>query len=68
VPFLPTNSHSLRQLGEPKGSKSSHTGIIVGAVVAVVVFVVLASLAGMYAIRQKRRAERSAGLNPFGKK
>ncbi|KAK7331992.1 hypothetical protein VNO80_28738 [Phaseolus coccineus] len=51
--------------GEPKGSKSSHTGIIVGAVVAVVVFLVLASLAGMYAIRQKRRAERSAGLNPF---
>ncbi|KOM53726.1 hypothetical protein LR48_Vigan09g238500 [Vigna angularis] len=51
--------------GEPNGSKSSHTGVIVGAVVAVVVFIVLASLAGMYAIRQKRRAERSAGLNPF---
>ncbi|WVY93788.1 hypothetical protein V8G54_032876 [Vigna mungo] len=51
--------------GEPKSSKSSHTGVIVGAVVAVVVFIVLASLAGMYAIRQKRRAERSAGLNPF---
>ncbi|KAG5130368.1 hypothetical protein JHK84_036765 [Glycine max] len=52
--------------GEPKGSKSSsHVGVIVGAVVAVVVFVVLAFFAGMYALRQKRRARRSAELNPF---
>lgn len=65
-PYL---SHSLCHLGEPNRSKSSsHTGAIVGAVVAAVVFVVLAFLAGMYAIRQKRRAKRSAELNPFGKK
>ncbi|KAK7306601.1 hypothetical protein VNO77_44550 [Canavalia gladiata] len=51
--------------GEPKGSKSNHTGVIVGAVVAVSVFVILALLAGVYAIRQKRRAKRSAELNPF---
>ncbi|CAJ1961816.1 unnamed protein product [Sphenostylis stenocarpa] len=50
---------------ELKGSTSSHTGVIVGAVVAVMVFFVIASLAGMYAIRQNRRAKRSAGLNPF---
>ncbi|KAJ1402116.1 Serine/threonine-protein kinase, active site [Sesbania bispinosa] len=51
--------------GEPKGSKSKNTGVIVGAVLAVVVFLVLALLAGIYAIRQKRRAKRSAELNPF---
>ncbi|KAL2341824.1 hypothetical protein Fmac_009764 [Flemingia macrophylla] len=51
--------------GEPKKTKSSNTGVIVGAVVAVLVFVVVAFLAGMYAIRQKRRAKRSAELNPF---
>ncbi|TKY71779.1 leucine-rich repeat receptor protein kinase [Spatholobus suberectus] len=52
--------------GEPEGSNSSsNTGVIVGAVLAVLIFVVLAFLAGMYAIRQKRRAKRSAELNPF---
>ncbi|KAK7302868.1 hypothetical protein RJT34_13765 [Clitoria ternatea] len=50
--------------GEP-GSKSSNTGIIVGVVVAVSVLVVLALLAGIYAIRQKRNARRSSELNPF---
>ncbi|KAL1335859.1 hypothetical protein HN51_030306 [Arachis hypogaea] len=49
--------------GEPK-SKSKHTGAIIGAVVAVVVFLGLAFVIGMYALRQKRRAERSE-LNPF---
>lgn len=49
--------------GESKGSKSSHTGVIVGAVVAVLVLLVLAILIGIYAIRQKRR--RSSESNPF---
>ncbi|XP_054800898.1 LOW QUALITY PROTEIN: leucine-rich repeat receptor protein kinase HPCA1-like [Prosopis cineraria] len=46
-------------------SKSSHTRVIVGAVVAVVVFLVLALIAGIYAIRQKKRAKGAAELNPF---
>ncbi|MED6145711.1 hypothetical protein PIB30_027958 [Stylosanthes scabra] len=49
--------------GEPK-SKSNHTGVIVGSVVAVLVFLGLAFAGGTYALRQKRRAERSE-LNPF---
>lgn len=49
--------------GESKGSKSSHTGVIVGAVVAVLVLLVLAILIGIYAIRQKRA--RSSESNPF---
>ena len=57
----------LCYIGEPKGSTSKHTGVIVGAVLAVVVFLVLAFLAGIYALRQKRRATRSEQLNPFGK-
>ncbi|RDX86475.1 putative leucine-rich repeat receptor-like protein kinase, partial [Mucuna pruriens] len=59
------NSLSVLSYREPKGKSSSHTGVIVGAVVAVLVFVVLALLVGMYAIRQKRRATRSSELNPF---
>ncbi|XP_061341541.1 leucine-rich repeat receptor protein kinase HPCA1-like [Gastrolobium bilobum] len=51
--------------GEPKGSSSSHTGVIVGVVVAVLVFLVLALLVGIYALRQTRRANRSAEFNPF---
>ncbi|XP_027335171.1 probable leucine-rich repeat receptor-like protein kinase At5g49770 isoform X2 [Abrus precatorius] len=51
--------------GESKGSKSSGTGVIVGAVIAALVFIVLALFAGIYAIRQKRIAKRSAELNPF---
>ncbi|KAE9594958.1 hypothetical protein Lal_00041274 [Lupinus albus] len=51
--------------GEPKKSSSVHTGVIVGAVVAVVAFLVLAVLAGMYAIRHKRRAQRMKEQNPF---
>jgi len=56
----------LCHLGESEGSKSSHTGVIVGAVVAVLVLLVLAILIGIYAIRQKRA--RSSESNPFGKK
>ncbi|XP_027335176.1 probable leucine-rich repeat receptor-like protein kinase At5g49770 isoform X3 [Abrus precatorius] len=52
-------------LRESKGSKSSGTGVIVGAVIAALVFIVLALFAGIYAIRQKRIAKRSAELNPF---
>ncbi|CAL0300920.1 unnamed protein product [Lupinus luteus] len=51
--------------GEPKKSSSIHTGVIVGVVLAVVAFLVLAVLAGMYAISQKRRAQRMKEQNPF---
>lgn len=52
---------------EEKSKKSRHTAVIVGAVVAVFVFLVLAMLAGIYAFRQKKRAKRAFDLNPFGK-
>ncbi|CAH1444133.1 unnamed protein product [Lactuca virosa] len=41
------------------GKKSSHTGIVVGAAVGGCVLVVLLVVAGMYALRQKGRAERA---------
>ncbi|XP_076918666.1 leucine-rich repeat receptor protein kinase HPCA1-like isoform X3 [Bidens hawaiensis] len=41
-------------------SKTSNTGIIIGSVVGGCVLVVLLVLAGMYAVRQKGRAERAA--------
>lgn len=41
------------------GSKSSNTGVIVGAAVGGCVLVVLLVLAGMYAFRQKGRTERA---------
>ncbi|XP_024966717.1 probable leucine-rich repeat receptor-like protein kinase At5g49770 [Cynara cardunculus var. scolymus] len=41
------------------GNKSSNTGVIVGAAVGGCVLVVLLVLAGMYAFRQKGRAERA---------
>ncbi|KAH7520884.1 hypothetical protein FEM48_Zijuj08G0193000 [Ziziphus jujuba var. spinosa] len=50
---------------EPKKSKSS-IGIIIGAAAGGSVLVLLLLLAGVYAFRQKRRAERSSEIsNPF---
>lgn len=47
--------------------KSSSTGIIIGAAVGGVVLVVLLLVAGVYAFRQKRRAETATKQNdPFG--
>ncbi|KAK1370528.1 putative leucine-rich repeat receptor-like protein kinase [Heracleum sosnowskyi] len=55
--------------GEGSGSgshKSSSTGVIVGAVVGACVLVLLLVIAGLYAYRQKRRAERADKQNnPF---
>ncbi|KAL1212287.1 Leucine-rich repeat receptor protein kinase HPCA1 [Cardamine amara subsp. amara] len=49
-------------------SKSSNTGIIIGAAVGAVVLLLLLILAGVYALRQKKRAERATDQNnPFGK-
>lgn len=48
--------------------KSSSTGIIIGAAVGAIALVLLLILAGVYAYRQKRRAERADKKNnPFGK-
>ncbi|XP_023639014.1 probable leucine-rich repeat receptor-like protein kinase At5g49770 [Capsella rubella] len=51
-----------------EGSKSSNMGIIIGAVVGAIVFILLLTIAGVYALRQKKRAERATGQNnPFAK-
>jgi Leucine-rich repeat (LRR) protein len=49
-------------------SKSSNKSILIGAVVGVVVLLLLLTIAGIYALRQKKRAERATGQNnPFAK-
>ncbi|KAK9069938.1 hypothetical protein SSX86_010336 [Deinandra increscens subsp. villosa] len=49
-------------------SKTSNTGIIVGSAVGGCVLVVLLVVAGLYAMRQKGRAERAVqSTQPFGK-
>ena len=59
-------------LSHPKDSagtkKSSNTGIVIGAAVGGSVLALLSLLVGIYAFRQKRRAERADKVNnPFGK-
>ncbi|XP_010533231.1 PREDICTED: probable leucine-rich repeat receptor-like protein kinase At5g49770 [Tarenaya hassleriana] len=50
------------------GSKSSNTAIVIGAVVGGIVLLLLLTLAGIYAFRQKKRAERATQQNdPFAK-
>jgi cbb3-type cytochrome oxidase subunit 3 len=54
-----------------ESKKSLSIGVIIGAVAGFTVLLLLLVLAGVYvyALRQKRRAERASGqLNPFGKK
>ncbi|CAN8306747.1 unnamed protein product [Cochlearia groenlandica] len=50
------------------GSNSSNKGIIIGAIVGVVVLLILLTIAGVYAIRQRKRADRATDQNnPFAK-
>ncbi|XP_018452299.1 leucine-rich repeat receptor protein kinase HPCA1-like isoform X2 [Raphanus sativus] len=50
------------------GSISVNIGVIIGVVVGVVVLLLLLTIAGIYAIRQKKRAEKATGQNnPFAK-
>ncbi|KAL0793896.1 hypothetical protein Bca101_065273 [Brassica carinata] len=50
------------------GSISTNTGIIIGAVVGAVVLLLLLTIAGIYGLRQKKRAEKAKGQNnPFAK-
>jgi hypothetical protein len=52
-----------------ESKKSLSKGVIIGAVAGGTILLLLSLLAGVYALRQKRRAERaSEQLNPFGKK
>ncbi|GKV52984.1 hypothetical protein SLEP1_g59534 [Rubroshorea leprosula] len=52
---------------EPKNSKKSTIGIIIGAAVGGSVLLLLSLLAGIYAFHQKKKAERaSIESNPFG--
>lgn len=53
-------------LGESGGSKSTNIGIIIGAAAGGCVLLSLLILAGVYAYRQKRRAEKANEQNPFG--
>ncbi|VVB08180.1 unnamed protein product [Arabis nemorensis] len=49
-------------------SKSSNMGIIIGASVGAAILLLLSTVAGIYALRQKKRAERAYNkMNPFGK-
>ncbi|XP_010482269.1 PREDICTED: probable leucine-rich repeat receptor-like protein kinase At5g49770 [Camelina sativa] len=49
-------------------SKSGNKGIIIGAAVGVAVLLLLLSMAGIYALRQRNRADRATGRNnPFAK-
>ncbi|KAL1833378.1 hypothetical protein ACET3Z_003029 [Daucus carota] len=58
--------HSYNDFAGEGSHKSSSTGIVVGAVVAGCVLVLLLVIAGLYAYRQKRRAERADKQNnPF---
>ncbi|XP_010521415.1 PREDICTED: probable leucine-rich repeat receptor-like protein kinase At5g49770 [Tarenaya hassleriana] len=50
------------------GSKSSNTGIIIGAVIGGIVLLLLLTIAGIYTYHQKKRAERATEQsNPFAK-
>ncbi|XP_010482273.1 PREDICTED: probable leucine-rich repeat receptor-like protein kinase At5g49770 isoform X2 [Camelina sativa] len=50
------------------GSNSVNMGIIIGAVVGAVVLLLLLTIAGIYALRQKKRAEKATDqINPFAK-
>lgn len=56
----------MSTIGESSRS-SKHTGVIIGAVVGGIVLLILFLLAGLYAIRQKRKAKSAKDFNPFGK-
>ncbi|CDY61244.1 BnaCnng37500D [Brassica napus] len=56
------------QFSDGGGSKSSNMGVIIGAAVGGVVLLLLLTLAGVYALRQRKRADRATDQNnPFAK-
>lgn len=59
LPFIATDG---------QGSKSSNLAIIIGASVGAAVLLLLLTIAGIYALRQKKRAQRATNQNnPFAK-
>lgn len=64
--FLADKYNHFENSGSTKSSKSSNIGIIIGAAVGGSVLLMLLLLAGLYAFRQKKRAEKAIGQsNPF---
>lgn len=64
-----THFHCLVYFTDIGASKSVSMSVIIGAVVGAVVLLLLLAIAGIYALKQKKRAERATDqINPFGKK
>ncbi|KAL5856377.1 hypothetical protein ACOSQ3_003835 [Xanthoceras sorbifolium] len=65
-PFFFIGDRYLHFNGETiRSEKSTSIGIIIGAAAGGCVFLILLLLAGVYAYRQKRRAEKANDQNPF---
>ncbi|XP_047320339.1 leucine-rich repeat receptor protein kinase HPCA1-like [Impatiens glandulifera] len=62
-PYLFGGEQYIHFQGEGSGSRKSNTGIIVGAAIGGFVLVMLSILAGVYAFRQKKKAEKSDEQN-----
>ncbi|XP_013628285.1 PREDICTED: probable leucine-rich repeat receptor-like protein kinase At5g49770 isoform X1 [Brassica oleracea var. oleracea] len=61
-------ANPYNQFSDRGGSSSSNMGIIIGAAVGAVVLLLLLTLAGVYALRQRKRADRATDQNnPFAK-
>ncbi|CAF2124726.1 probable leucine-rich repeat receptor-like protein kinase At5g49770 [Brassica rapa] len=61
-------ANPYNQFSDAGGSSSSNMGIIIGAAVGAVVLLLLLTLAGVYALRQRKRADRATDQNnPFAK-
>ncbi|CAL9242876.1 unnamed protein product [Arabidopsis halleri] len=57
-----------KTFSDVESSKSVSMSVIIGTVVGVVVLLLLLAMAGIYALRQKKRAERATDqMNPFAK-
>lgn len=67
--FAPTYLDTLSSYSEvaPERDHSSSRGIIIGAAVGGSILLLFLLFAGFYAYRQKERAKRAIGNNPFGK-
>lgn len=65
--FAPTYLDSLSSAVVSESNKSTSRGIIAGAAVGGSILLLFLLLAGFYAYRQKERAKRAIGNNPFGK-
>ncbi|KAL0674968.1 hypothetical protein Bca4012_002949 [Brassica carinata] len=61
-------ANPYNQFSDRGGPSSSNMGIIIGAAVGAVVLLLLLTLAGVYALRQRKRADKATDQNnPFAK-